>query len=127
MRRYKKQEDEGMIKRIALVLVFILTCALGAQAGLIYVTDAKYEARLKVFFTDAKYEADLIVYVEKNAKYEARGKDEIWFYVEQGYEADVPVYVTKDRYEADLKVYVTDAKYEAGWKTSHPWRGRLAK
>ena len=115
------------MKRMMAVLALVAFCAIGAQAALVYVTEAKYEAKLKVYFTDAKYDADLIVYVEKSAKYEARGKDAIWYYVSQKYEADIPVYVTKQKYDADLKVYITDHKYEAGWKTSHPWRGRLAK
>ena len=60
---------------------------------------------------DHDYEADLLVYVTKQ-KYEAQGKDEIWYFEKSS--ADRKIKFVK--YSPDLKVHYVDAKYQAGWK-----------
>ena len=50
--------------------------------AMIYVTDKKYEADIKVHEVSSKYSADLLYYVSEK-KYEAKGKGEMLFGVLQ--------------------------------------------
>ena len=80
--------------------------------AIIYVTDNKYKADLKVYKEERnKHSADMI-YFETNNKYHAK-KDHIWCFTDNKYKADKKTFWEKNKYSADIKVYETSNKYHA--------------
>ncbi|WP_232224709.1 DUF6150 family protein [Leptospira fainei] len=94
-------------------------------SGEIYLTDRHLQSPdLRIYFTKSKSDADIVVYVTKY-RYDAKGKDEIWYYTNYSSDANAKVSVTSSKSSADLIVYITDHKTDAGWKKSSSYRGRL--
>ena len=87
-----------MLKRLFILIPALLLCA-AASAQIVYSTDWKSEAKVKVYVTEYKGEADLIVYK-----------------TEWKSEAKKAIYFTSWKSEADIIVYFTEYKGEAGWK-----------
>ena len=99
---------------IALTITFISFLPATSFAQLVYSTQYKYDADVKVYVTQYKYEADLIVY-KCNYKYEVEGNKGLWYFTDYQYDAKKKIYFTDYKYDADIKVYFTSYKYEAGW------------
>lgn len=95
--------------------IFLLLSAT-SKAQVVFSTQYKYEADVKVFVSNYKYEADLIVF-KTDHKYEADKNEGIWFFTEHKYEAKKSVFFTDYKYEADIVVFFTNHKYEAGWQS----------
>ncbi|EQA34746.1 hypothetical protein LEP1GSC047_1222 [Leptospira inadai serovar Lyme str. 10] len=113
----------GFMKRLILIGGLFLT--LPVFSGEIYVTDGHLQSPdLKVYFTKSKSDADIVVYVTKH-RYDAKGKDEIWYYTKHSSDANAKVSVTSSKSSADLIAYITKYKTDAGWKKSNRYRGRL--
>lgn len=88
----------------------------------IFVTN-EYDADVKVCKVDS-YDADLAVYVV-DYESDARGRDELWFYVDWANDATVKICWVDWANDADIKVCFVDYQGDAGWKCGHPWQARL--
>ena len=86
------------------------------------------------FLEEEKYRPDFTVeIVERNPdlyvfltekKYEAKEKDEIWFFVKYSEDNKIK-FVSRN---ADLKIEYVDKKYKAGWKNKkHKLVNRISK
>lgn len=106
---------------VSLVLILF---AQVAYAGELYICKYKNEAEIKVIPVHSKGEADLLVFVS-DKKFDAKGKDEIWFYTDSKANASAKIFFVKNKGEADLKVFFVKNKGEAGWKKSNEFMGRL--
>lgn len=92
----------------------------------IYVADNRYETGvIKMYHVDNRYDADLLFYTTSD-RYEADRKDEIWYFVDDKYDATSVVYWVDNRYDADVLVYDVDSRYEAEWRTSNKFITRLS-
>ena len=96
-------------------LILFLFAGLPLVAGNIYKVKYEYQADVKVFVVQYQYQADLLVY-EEEYEYAAKGKDEIWHYVNYAYQANAKVYFVDYEYQADVKIYYVKYKYQAGWQ-----------
>jgi hypothetical protein len=105
-----------MKKLFFLLFSIFLLLSSTSKAQVVFSTQYKYEADVKVFVSNFKYEADLIVF-KTDHKYEADKNDGIWFFTEHKYEAKKSVFFTDYKYEADIVVFFTNHKYEAGWQS----------
>ena len=103
-----------MLKRLFILIPALLLCA-AASAQIVYSTDWKSEAKVKVYVTEYKGEADLIVY-KTEWKSEAKDNEGIWYFTQWKCEAKKAIYFTSWKSEADIIVYFTEYKGEAGWK-----------
>ena len=80
--------------------------------AIIFITDKKHQADLKVYKEERnKYSADMLYYKTDN-KYNAK-KDCIWYITENKHKADKEIYWEKNKHSADIKVYEVDNKYKA--------------
>ena len=80
--------------------------------AIIYVTDNKHRADLKVYKEErSKLSADMHYY-ETDNKYHAK-KDCIWYFTDNKHRADKQVFWEKNKHSADIKVYKVDSKYHA--------------
>ena len=98
-----------------ILLLAAMFIGYAASAQIVYSTDFKGEAKVKVYVTEFKGEADLIVY-KTEFKGEAKENKGIWYFTEFKGEAKKVIYFTEFKGEADIKVYFTEFKGEAGWK-----------
>ena len=73
------------MKRL-IFIVIIIFCGLNARAQVVYSTDWKSEAQVKVYVTEYKSEADLIVY-KTNWKSEVDAGKGIWYFTQYKSEA----------------------------------------
>jgi len=99
-------------------LVALLAVLFGraiTQAQIVYSTNFKSEADVKVYVTSYKSMADLVVY-KSRFKSEATGNQGFWYFTTYRSEAKKRIYFTDFRSEADLIVYFTDYRSEAGWR-----------
>jgi hypothetical protein len=87
------------------------------NAQVVFSSNSKYDAQIKVFVSSSKYEADLVVY-KANSKYECGENNGVWFFSNSKYEAKKTIFFVDSKYEADLIIYFTNSKYEAGWRNN---------
>lgn len=105
-----------MIKKILYILTFLLVSQY-AKAQKIHLTDATWQAGVKVFVVDQPYKADLLVYkVEHN--WQAKGNKGLWNIVEHRWQADHTVIFVEHSWQADLNIYYCKNQYQAGWKNN---------
>jgi len=109
------KNGKTMRYRVLAVIVAMMAFCVASRAQLVYSSDYKGEADVKVYVTEFKGEADLIVYKTK-FKGEATGNKGIWFFTEFKGEAKKKIYFTEFKGEADIIIYFTEFKGEAGWK-----------
>ncbi len=88
----------------------------------IFVTDRKSRADVIACEVNQGYKADLLVYVVDH-DYQAKG-DEKWFLVDRESRATKKLFWDKP-HRADLKIYFVKHSYQAKWKKSNKWKGRL--
>lgn len=99
----------------AIIFIMLSTSAFTAKAQVVYSTDWKSDADVKVFVTEWKSDADLIVY-KTTWKSDADKNDGIWFFTEWKSDAKKIIYFTEWKSDADVIVYFTDYKSDAGWQ-----------
>lgn len=102
------------VRALAVLLVVLFGCAF-AQAQVIYSSNYRTEADVKVYVTHYKSEADLVVY-KCRYKTEATGNRGLWYFTSYKSEAKKRIYFTDYKSEADLIVYFTNYRSEAGWR-----------
>ena len=73
------------------------------------IKEEKYRADFTVEIVERN--PDLYVYLTEK-KYEAKGKDEIWYFVKYSENCKIK-FVERN---ADLEIEYVDKKYKAGWK-----------
>lgn len=93
-------------------------------AGNIFEAAYSSQADAKVFIVKYKSEADLCVYVADHES-QARGRDEIWYYVRHKSRSVASIYFVEYASQADIKVFFVKYKSTAGWQKSNKYRGRL--
>ena len=111
------------MKHIGMLLCLVLL-PFSLNAGNIYEVKSKGEADVAVCLVGSEGEADLCVFVADNQA-DAKGKDEVWFYVTSQGSANAKVYFVKSKTEADIKVFMAKSRGQAGWKKSNKCRGKL--
>jgi len=111
------------MKHIGMLFCLILL-PVSLTAGNIYEVKSKSEANVTVCLVGSEGEADLCVFVVNNQA-DAKGKDEIWYYVSSPSSANAKVYFVKSKTEADVKVFMAKSRGQAGWKKSNKCRGML--
>lgn len=98
----------------------------GSIMARIYVSDDRFDSKvIKVYRVDSKYDADLLFF-ETDNKYDADNKDEIWYFVDNKYDATALLYWVDSKYDADVLVYKVDSKYDAEWRTNHQFVTRFS-
>jgi len=107
--------------------LFLLLFALAApalQAGNVFVAVTESQADVKVFVVRYESQADLCV---RLVRYEsqARGADEFWHCVKTESQAHVKAFFVKYESQADLRVFFVKYDSQAGWRSGHPFQGRL--
>ena len=80
----------------------------------LYRTENRTDANLKVYVTDDQADADLVVY-ETASRWEARDSS-VWAYTDVPGQADRVVFFSKDPWNVDLIVYRTDERARTGWR-----------
>lgn len=88
----------------------------------IVVTD-QYDADVKAFEVQSAWDADIVVCVVD--QYDEQGKDELWYFVDNQWDATTKLHWVDSEWDAELKVAFTDSVWDAGWKTNHNLQGRL--
>jgi hypothetical protein len=96
-----------------LFLFATMFCIMQLNSQVVYVTEWKSEATLKVYVSDSPADADIIVY-KSEWKSEAEPESGIWYFTEWKTEADQLIYFTEWRSEADVVICYTNYKSEAG-------------
>lgn len=100
------------------LIMLIVICSVPfekAHAQLVYETNWKSEADVKVFVSEWKSEADLIVF-ETEWKSDAEGKNDGVWHATKWKSEGKKIYFTKWKSEADIIIYYTKWKSEARWK-----------
>ena len=111
------------IQKITICILLTVLMSTYIMAGTIYESKTK-SSSIKVYLVKTKSQADLSVYIAKH-KIEAKGKDEIWYYVKNRSSANAVICFVTSRSQADIKVYIVSSKSQAGWKKSNRYRGQL--
>ena len=110
-----RRKDEGLQMSTVIVIAVLALIGVAASGQVVYSTDYKSEAQVKVYVTKYKSEADLVVY-KTTYKSEADANKGIWFFTNYKSEAKKKIWFTDYKSEADIVVYFTTYKSEAGWK-----------
>lgn len=93
--------------------------------ALIKVKDSRSTADFLVYEVDSRSAADLLVCVTESRS-PARGKDELWCFVESASAADSKICFVDSKGVADLLICYVDSRSVAGWKKDHELKGRIA-
>lgn len=88
--------------------------AFKSGAQVVFLTEKKKEAQVKIFQTQYKLEADVVVFKTPFIDNAVENKG-IWFFTKHEGECNKIITYTKEKQLADLKVYFTSDKNEAGW------------
>ena len=116
------------MKKQAFLTIFTIIGALVQLAtpvfgGNIYINPSK-SSSIKVYVTLKRLEAHLIVYRTQD-RYEAKGKDHIWFYSDDRNNSTNISFVD-NTLEADVIVCYTDSRLEAKWSKPNKHVGRFS-
>ena len=88
----------------------------------IVITD-QFDADVKAYKVQNAWDADIAVCVVD--QFDEQGKDELWHYVDNQWDATSKVHWVDNEWDADLKVVFVDNQWDAGWQKSHNLQGRL--
>ena len=80
--------------------------------AIIYVTENKFRADLKVYKEERNKNSADMLYYETDNKFHAK-KDSIWYFTDNKNRADKKIFWEKNKYSADIKVYKTSNKHNS--------------
>ena len=95
------------------------------KMALIRVKNSRSASDFLVCIVQSRSAADLLV-CEVDSRSPARGKDELWCYVDSDSVADSKICYVDSRSVADLLVCFVNSRSAAGWRKEHPLKGRIA-
>jgi len=104
-------------KHLLLLTSFLTLSAAATQAQVVYKTDTRGDAEVKVYVSQYKGDADLLVYKTEFMR-DADGNRGIWYFSEFRSMADKRVYISDFRGDADIVICYTQDRGEAGWRNS---------
>jgi len=109
------QRKRATTLALCIFSIFSLLTAAQSRGQLVYSTEYKSDADVKVFVSKYKSDADLIVY-KAPYKSDVEGNNGIWYFSEYKSDAKKKIYFTDYKSDADLVIYFTEYKSDAGWQ-----------
>lgn len=105
------------MKKLILLLVFVLAGAFAASAQIVYSAQYKSDADVKVYVTQYKSDADLVVY-KCSYKSDAQDNKGLWYFAQYKSDAKKVIYFVDYKSDADLVIYFSEYKSDAGWRNN---------